>query len=571
MHLAKTLAVSLLISLFLPVWAGHAIEPDAPERLISSEEALSIRVRLEIDRMAPARDAGERRIRSAIAGFHAKHEAGLVWIDGRGLKRAARAVAEEMSEARSWGLNPRRYALDDLRLDDGQKDWTIERQIAAEIAISRAVLSYARDAQGGRVAPSRLSLDFDRRPPLLAPSRILSDASSTQDPAAFLRGLHPQHEQFQRLRAAYVELLSGKDVGVPEETGRTTGKRNRKRRRKRALTRKRKLRKVLANMEMWRWMPRELGTRHVWANIPAYHFRVVDRGRTILRERMVVGKPKNKTPIFSDQMELVVFKPYWAVPNSIKVKELLPRLLRGAGLRGLKISAKLGGREINPYAVDWSRKDIRNYIVYQPPGGRNALGRVKFLFPNRHAIYMHDTPSKYLFKRSQRAYSHGCMRVRNPLKLAQVLLAADRGWNRAKIVSLTRSGPNNNEVRLRRKVPVHVVYFTAMVSDSGKLLFYDDVYGHERLIHLGLSGKALSLPKPVKEDLSAVRSGVLAKARRGQRLPFGTASRSALGAATVAGQTRRARGRPAAQVRRVRRSRVANRGWRRNVFGGSDR
>ena len=128
--------------------------------------------------------------------------------------------------------------------------------------------------------------------------------------------------------------------------------------------------------------------------------------RVVHSERMIVGKTKHKTPIFSDEMETVVFRPFWNVPNSIKVKELLPKLLRGGTLRRQNLKLALGKREINPASVNWATTDIRRYHVFQPPGRRNALGQVKFLFPNKHAVYFHDTPTKRLFKRQARAFSH---------------------------------------------------------------------------------------------------------------------------------------------------------------------
>ena len=259
-------------------------------------------------------------------------------------------------------------------------------------------------------------------------------------------------------------------------------------------------------------MPEQLGRTHVWANIPEYKFRVIGQGRVVHQERMIVGKAANKTPVFSDAMETVVFKPYWNVPNSIKVKELLPSLLRGgSALRKQNLRVAYGGREVQPGRVDWSRKDIRNYHVYQPPGRGNALGRVKFLFPNKHAVYMHDTPTKHLFRNSRRAYSHGCMRVRNPLKLAEVLLSQDRGWARSRIETLASSGPEDNKVKLRDKVPVHVTYFTAHVSASGEIKLFDDIYGHEKLIQAGLDGRDIAIPTTSsKEDLDAAREEIIA-------------------------------------------------------------
>ena len=148
------------------------------------------------------------------------------------------------------------------------------------------------------------------------------------------------------------------------------------------------------------------------------------------------------------------------------------------------------GREVDPATVDWTTADMRAFHIYQPPGAGNALGQVKFLFPNKHDVYMHDTPTKSLFANPVRAYSHGCMRVRDPLKFAEMLLSEDQGMPMSRIVQLANSGPQNNEIRLKKKVPIHVTYFTAWVDDDGKLKTFADIYGHEPKVHLGLEGKA---------------------------------------------------------------------------------
>ena len=258
------------------------------------------------------------------------------------------------------------------------------------------------------------------------------------------------------------------------------------------------------------------------------------------------------------------------VPNSIKVKELLPSLLRGgSALRRQGLRVAYGGREIRPGSVDWSRKDIRNFHIFQPPGRRNALGQVKFLFPNKHAVYMHDTPTKHLFRERRRAFSHGCMRVRNPLKFAEVLLKQDRGWNRARIEALAASGPENNRVSLRNSIPVHVTYFTARVSPLGEVALYDDIYGHENRIQAGLDGKEITLPITSDEqDLDSARRQIIAgrgvSGSRAQRRPeVAWENRSALGATNPEPL------KPAPQV--VRRS-SRTPGWRQRVlFQGGDR
>ena len=156
--------------------------------------------------------------------------------------------------------------------------------------------------------------------------------------------------------------------------------------------------------------------------------------------------------------------------------------------QNLRVSYR--GRDINPATVDWTKADMRKFHVYQPPGSGNALGIVKFRFPNKHDVYMHDTPSKSLFNASARAFSHGCMRVRDPLKLAELVLAEDRGWTASRVTAAVQRGPKDNQINLTTKVPVHMTYFTAWVDDDGKLKTFGDIYGHENRIALGVAGKA---------------------------------------------------------------------------------
>ena len=167
---------------------------------------------------------------------------------------------------------------------------------------------------------------------------------------------------------------------------------------------------------MWRWMPADLGATYLMVNVPEFQFRLVRNGEVVHTERVITGKAETQTPIFSDMMETVVFKPTWNVPDSIKVKELLPALARNPAAlsrQGLKVSYK--GQEVDPTQIDWATTDIRALHVFQPPSGDNALGIVKFLFPNKHAVYLHDTPTKALFNQTRRTFSHGCIRVRNPV------------------------------------------------------------------------------------------------------------------------------------------------------------
>ncbi len=266
-------------------------------------------------------------------------------------------------------------------------------------------------------------------------------------------------------------------------------------------------------------MPDDLGDLYVWVNVPEFTLRILKGGAVIHTERVITGLTDKQTPVFSETMKMVVFRPRWNVPNSIKVKELYPSLARG-GAYFARANLRLthNGRAVDPLSVDWTSADIRQFDIYQPPGEGNVLGDMKFAFPNKHDVYMHDTPTKGLFDEASRTFSHGCMRVRNPRRMAELLLAEDKGWDAAMIADLIASGPENNEVLIDRKIGVHVTYFTAWVDEAGQLQTARDVYGHEQRIKLALAGKWTEIVKgpnhlaPVTVDPD-VRAGIY----RGQR------------------------------------------------------
>jgi murein L,D-transpeptidase YcbB/YkuD len=446
--------------------------------------------------------------KSALAAFYESRQA-PVWVEAQGFTAKARRVTAEIARADDWGLNASQFALPSAP-EPGSPPAVLAE---AELKLMQAVLKYARHARGGRMDPTDLSYYIDRAPPLLAPEAVLEGIASADAPEAYLRKLHPQHPQFEKLRQAYLSLRKGGSAEpAPVSEGTAAPQKDKRRPQAQAAAPERiTAQRVLINMEQWRWMPENLGRMYVWANIPEFMLRVVKDGAVVHAERIVAGKPDTQTPIFSDEMETIVFHPFWGVPDSIKVKELLPGLARGSAVlekNGLRVQYR--GRDIDPSSVDWTAVDIRNFHIYQPPGGANVLGVVKFLFPNKHQVYMHDTPTKNLFNATQRSFSHGCMRVRNPLRLAEVLLAEDKGWDARKVAALVDNGPKNNEIGLARKIPVHVTYFTVWVDDDGKLNARPDVYGHERLIQMGLEGKAHLIVKR-KEDLGVARAEVVGR------------------------------------------------------------
>jgi murein L,D-transpeptidase YcbB/YkuD len=249
------------------------------------------------------------------------------------------------------------------------------------------------------------------------------------------------------------------------------------------------IRAILINMERWRWLPHDLGPYYVNVNIPEFMLRVVEGGKIVHTTRVVVGTPEKQTPVLSNEMREIVFGPFWNVPTSIKIEEIRPYIRENASWFGGSgfdtavfqrhdLHMKYLGQEVDPATVDWSRVDIRNFDIYQPPGPDNVLGKVKFVFPNKHDVYMHDTTQKFYFAEAVRAESHGCMRVQNPDQLAAVLLNHDRGWSEARTESAMEDGYDTH-VALQHKIPVYITYFTLKINDDGSLTNYGDIYGHD--------------------------------------------------------------------------------------------
>jgi murein L,D-transpeptidase YcbB/YkuD len=364
---------------------------------------------------------------------------------------------------------------------------------------------------------------------------VLDDIAATDAPDAYLRSLHPQHEQFEALRRVLLKLrgrgaVDGKlaygeklRIALPQlvrsempgsdapsaEPGRESAERTVR------------MARILVNMERWRWLPADLGEFYVWNNVPEFLTRVVKKGVTIHSDRVVAGQPDWATPAFSADMKTIVFNPSWGVPDGIKKKELLP-LLRNSSrgdLVGLftgaqssravleqqKLQAFYQGRPIDPNQVDWNIANIGAYEFRQPPGPTNVLGAIKFMFPNKHDVYMHDTPERDLFARSFRGLSHGCMRVAEPRRLAAVLLAQDKGWSEQQVESLLSGG--TREVELTTRIPVHMTYFTATVDQEGNLRTFGDLYGVDTRMGASLFGGKVPFVTPRYDDeLRAMRA-----------------------------------------------------------------
>ena len=479
---------------------------------------------------------------AALKTFYANRSEDPLWVTETGLNPNAQSLISEIKNGTAWGLNPKAIPLPDTTADSA----TLSEadQAALEIKLSRAALLYARHARGGRImAPAKmLNSHLNRTPQLLPPADVLTGLAAAQDPAHHLTTLHPHHEQFQRLRRAYLSVRAPNTTRLRIKSTETlekgqTDKRVAKLRTRlgiktpvgpqdtnlfdadveaavrsfqdragihpadgrldfdtaKALNKRAKgqASKLLANMEMWRWMWDDLGDLHVLANIPEFMLTLKKNGETLYRERIVVGQVSKKSSIFTRTLKHIVLKPMWRVPESIKVRELWPSLKRGGGLMrqyGLKVETK-DGKPVNWRRKNWHKEDIRDYEVVQPSGRRSVMGKVKFSFPSQHTIYIHDTQDKYMFRSRRRTFSHGCLRLRNPVRLAEILLKEEKGWDPDHVNDLIATGPHRNAIKIKTRVPIHLAYFTAWVDDTGKVKTFSDIYGHEKRVRQALSGQ----------------------------------------------------------------------------------
>ncbi len=418
-------------------------------------------------------------VQSLISRYYASRNDAPIWVTEAGPTEKAHALAAAIADGAAYGLDPKMIPTPDLgpvaRGSDGADAAAASPQkpeelSAIELSLTLAALVYAQHARGGRIPdPAQmLNSNLDRKPQMHQPEAVIKLLVEADDVAAALVRLHPVHPQFEKLRQAFLQESGGNGKGELSE----------------------KAKRLRVNMEFWRWMWDDLGELHVFNNIPEFMQYVVRKGEVIRKERIVVGQINKQSSVFSRPLKDVVLRPRWRVPESIMVHELWPSLRKGGGLMrtyGLEITTK-DGEPRDWQQIDWTKDDIRKYLVWQPPGRKSVLGFVKFSFPSQHTIFMHDTPDKWMFNSHRRTLSHGCLRVKNPMELAEIVLAYDRGWDRNKIKQLATSGPLDNTIEMSKPIPIHLAYFTAWVDDDGKVRLFDDIYGHERRVRQALDG-----------------------------------------------------------------------------------
>jgi L,D-transpeptidase YcbB len=262
-----------------------------------------------------------------------------------------------------------------------------------------------------------------------------------------------------------------------------------------------RIQQLRVNLERGRWVLHNLQSTFLVVNVAGYHAYYVQDGEMVWQGRAQVGRPYRQTPIFKSEMTYLVFNPSWTVPSTILAEDYLPTLRRDPGYlqrKGLKVIDRAAGRVIDPGQIDWSRYSTNHspYLLRQDPGPQNALGRVKFIFPNDHAVFLHDTPSQTLFNRTERAFSSGCIRVENALELARLLLNDETVWTRQAIGRVVDSGKTRT-LFLDRPIPVLLLYWTAWVDADGRVNFRHDLYGRDKLVQQGLASSFRFRKRPV--------------------------------------------------------------------------
>jgi murein L,D-transpeptidase YcbB/YkuD len=489
-----------------------AAAPDPMAALDPADRAVAEKIR---DLLAAKTDKifANRKERAAVDAFYQNRNHAPLWLD-KGVETArAKAATARLAKAEADGLDSKDYKAPSLA--GSSADALAE----ADLKLTQTMLTYARHLQAGRFPYTRVSnnnIELAQAPP--DPATVLTKIADAADVGAALDQFSPPHEAYQKLKAKLAELRGttgeeDKIVRIPEgamlrpgmEDARLPLLRKRlnvagddsnmryegavvdavKAYQKNAgmnadgmlgATTVRALNNqvapkrgdtidlVIANMERWRWYPRDLGNAHVIVNQPDYMLKVMHNGTQVWSTRVVIGKPSMATPLLTETMKYVTINPTWNVPPSIVYNEYLPALQQDP-----TVLARMGLKVVN-------NRDGSVHI-FQPPGEANALGRIRFNFPNRFLVYQHDTPDKHMFAHDMRAYSHGCMRVQDPAKYAEVLFNIARpseNWTAERVKKMF--GTAETDIQLPVPIYVHLTYQSAFVDESGKLQTRKDIY-----------------------------------------------------------------------------------------------
>lgn len=442
---------SLLIGL---VWVNGCTRADDANQIASS-------IQHQLTQKAPAHVSADAW-KDTREFYSRRHDMPAWIVDEQGAR--VDAAIKVLNSAAAHGLDPADYdeqAIMTIRTlwnsEDAPEKGSPERAQwlgESDVRITAALIALGRDVAIGRTRPETIDPRWKARrnaPDVVGTLAAAADA----DPSTWLDTIKPTQPQYAALQKALADPAMAQQAG-----------------------------QIALNLERWRWMPDDFGDRYMLVNIPSFHLDAYDGGRSALQMKVVVGTTEHKTPIFSDRMTTTVFSPYWNVPDSIVEGETAPAAARDPdflarnNIEILRVS-KSGKTPVDPSTIKWDDpEELKGLAFRQKPGASNALGHVKFLFPNPYDVYLHDTPADALFARQGRAFSHGCVRVEQPEALARWVLQDSPEWTDEKIAAAMHAG-EEEQVKLKQTIPVHIVYFTAWADDSGTVNFIPDVYGYD--------------------------------------------------------------------------------------------
>jgi L,D-transpeptidase YcbB len=483
------------------------------------------------------------RIRQALKAHYIDNAGTIYWV---GTGRMTPLI-QRMEDAQFDGLNPDDYPVDTLiNIRDSIDPNDPQGAAQAELYYSAFFVAYAADLKIGRIAPQKVDPNLFRNRKTIDVLRVLTDLKKQRDPGKFLSAFEPHNEHYQALKKM-MRLYSGiaesgawpvmsqgavlkpgmSDPRIPQirsllaQTGdfewdvssssvydqnlAIAVQRFQQRNGLEAkgllgkqsiiamnITPDERVKQIMLNMERWRWMPDNLGEDHFLVNIAAFELQRVQSSVIVERMNVVAGAIATQTPEFSDEMEYVELNPYWTVPYNIATSEMLPKLRVNPYAYANDFDVFVNGKIGSWDAISWNAYGPGKFpfTFRQNPGPRNALGKAKFMFPNVHNIYLHDTPAKDKFASTSRAFSHGCIRLSKPIELAHTLVDVIPGWSPERLDQALASG-ENTKVVLPRKIPVHLIYATAFKGENG-IEFRPDVYGRDRKLYNALFGKSSS-------------------------------------------------------------------------------
>ena len=471
-----------------------------------------------------------------------------IWFEEGQFKRNPKPLIREIKNSYAEGLNPKDYHLnfieESIQDENLFSDQSFDKRALLDILLTNSYLNLASDYLNGKIDAEIIINDYNYQADNLEAQKLLEKLLEKKGIAQILQEQLPKTDNYQKLKQKLADYRNSEKIKdwpqidsgellAEESEGQRVAQlitnlsahnylnpdqiRDNKyfdQRVKRAVVRfqldyglkvdgvvgaktlralnislDHRIKQLIINMERWRWLPENLGSRYIYVNIADYNLKLYENNQIIMEMKTIVGQEQRSTPVFSDTIKYLVINPYWYVPKSIAVKDKLPLIKKDYSYleeNNYSLFQYTGNNkleEIVPAEIDWSKinKDNFNYLLRQNPGDENALGRVKFIFPNRFSVYLHDTPGQYLFSETERSFSSGCIRIERPIDLAEYLLSDQEAWNRENIkIEMTKD--EEKIIYLKNPIKIYLQYNTAWVDSLGNLNFREDIYSRDQKI-----------------------------------------------------------------------------------------